>query len=83
MFKWLDRLGEAPDFESHSKIDSDIIYLDPQDKKFKDKCGSSCILLLKVDGVGNEEVSHYTIQITRDIMELTENNRVQDQIPDK
>lgn len=78
MYQWLDSLASTPDFVSRESMDADIIYLDPTDPKFKEGCGFSCILLIKVDGLSSNETSHYSIQVSRDLIELTDNIKIMD-----
>jgi hypothetical protein len=65
-----------PDYLSKESLDSDIISLDIKDTKYKEKCGSSCIILISVDGNSTTSSSHYSLQVTRDMVELQENLRV-------
>lgn len=67
---------KKPLFKSEQTFGADIIYLNPDDTVFAETCGSSCILLITVYN-SNKMVNldaHYTLTVTRDIMELTENS---------
>lgn len=63
-------MSALPDYVSKESFDSDIIALDIKDPKYIKKCGSSCIILMSVDGNSTTSSSHYSLQVTRDMIEL-------------
>eukprot|EP00347_Sterkiella_histriomuscorum_P004193 403361391 len=80
-YEW-KKYAESPLFQSKVQFGADLIYLSSNDTIFKQACGSSCILLLKVTNQKPESEAHYSLSITRDILELVENNQIQDTIRD-
>jgi hypothetical protein len=64
------------DFESKESFDSDIIALETNNKAYKEKCGESCIILVTVDGNSSATTAHYNLQVTRDMIEVTEGLRL-------
>ncbi len=61
MYQWEQYLSRPPDFESKEQFDSDIIVMSHRDMIFRQKCGTSCILLITVDGYEAKVTSHYNI----------------------
>ena len=61
MSQWEKYLDNDPDFESKEQFDSDVISLNQRDLNFRAKCGTSCILLITVDGYDSKITSHYNI----------------------
>ena len=80
MYEWMDFIDsrEQPDFESKDRLNSDVIWLNQDDPKFRDKCGSSCILVIRVDGLSTSVPAHYLLLVTRDILELIDNLKIED-----
>ena len=73
---WENYLDNKPDFESKEQFDSDVIAMNQRDLTFRAKCGTSCILLITVDGYDSKVTSHYNIQASRDLLELSDGNRI-------
>ena len=69
-------MSKLPDYMSKESFDSDVIALESSDLKFRDRCGTSCIILISVDGNSSTTNSHYYIQASRDLVELQEGLRV-------
>jgi hypothetical protein len=61
MYEWQDEIDsrDLPDFESRERFEADVIWLDAKSTKFQQTCGSSCILVLLVDGLESSITSHY------------------------
>lgn len=74
-------MSSKPDFESKESFDADIIHLERSDRRFREKCGGSCIVLLSVDGNSTKvSETHYSLQVTTDLLELSDGFRISDYI---
>ena len=72
-------LDRQPDFEARTHLMGDFVWVNANDPKFMRLCGSSCILVLQVNGTASSSGQvNFHLMATRDIQELLDGVRIED-----